>query len=546
VVIPTPTHEVLYSPPLFVNGQGWRLKLYPAGNGVAKPNYISVFVELSFSHLPSPASEAAAATRGATTASASASTPALGQRSASDSEDDPAEDKVRSTAALDAAPAWLATSARPGAPPVPAVSATPRPFPRFPLRPASTPVVSVPVGGSGATSPPSASPSAVSAASTYEYRVELLPHPQHHPLLRDVLRVVLGCGGKGGGTGVGVDLLRGHTVSSFLDNLSFLHAHSPLLVGAIAAYQGKIVSRTFASAFEHGEAWGYNRFFRMEQLEQEGYLGRWDDEEEEEEEEEEEKDAEDDEEEGDRANGNDKTKGKDELLLRFYVRPPSLLLQSYEQRAWIQQLEQHSELQARRIEQLERQARRGGKAANGASSTKVQPAASSSLSLSSPSKPAPAIAVPASHASVSSPVKQTRAAAAGGESFPLHAVLASVAPASAATAVAPPTANGTGNSIAVPSASTARALPVGGSRLSRLLLDPSLHKSSPAPASVTSSDDNGAQQPVLGREAWRAVERARASKQQQQHHAATPTPHIGADAENSGPATAVDSAHQQH
>ena len=34
-----------------------------------------------------------------------------------------------------------------------------------------------------------------------------------------------------------------------------------------------VVLREFASEFENGECWGYNRFFKIDLLEREGYLG---------------------------------------------------------------------------------------------------------------------------------------------------------------------------------------------------------------------------------------------------------------------------------
>lgn len=40
------THEVVYSEPLITNGLTWRLKVYPNGNGIAKGNYISIFLEM--------------------------------------------------------------------------------------------------------------------------------------------------------------------------------------------------------------------------------------------------------------------------------------------------------------------------------------------------------------------------------------------------------------------------------------------------------------------------------------------------------------------
>jgi tripartite motif-containing protein 37 len=40
------SHEVVYSEPLIANGLTWRLKVYPNGNGIAKGNYISIFLEM--------------------------------------------------------------------------------------------------------------------------------------------------------------------------------------------------------------------------------------------------------------------------------------------------------------------------------------------------------------------------------------------------------------------------------------------------------------------------------------------------------------------
>lgn len=40
------SHEVVYSEPLIFNGLTWRLKVYPNGNGIAKGNYISIFLEM--------------------------------------------------------------------------------------------------------------------------------------------------------------------------------------------------------------------------------------------------------------------------------------------------------------------------------------------------------------------------------------------------------------------------------------------------------------------------------------------------------------------
>lgn len=39
--------DVVYSEPLYSNGLTWRLKIYPTGNGIAKDNFMSVFLELA-------------------------------------------------------------------------------------------------------------------------------------------------------------------------------------------------------------------------------------------------------------------------------------------------------------------------------------------------------------------------------------------------------------------------------------------------------------------------------------------------------------------
>ena len=42
--------EVIYSNELVTNGLIWKLKIYPNGNGVAKNEYISIFLELFSVH----------------------------------------------------------------------------------------------------------------------------------------------------------------------------------------------------------------------------------------------------------------------------------------------------------------------------------------------------------------------------------------------------------------------------------------------------------------------------------------------------------------
>ena len=61
----------------------------------------------------------------------------------------------------------------------------------------------------------------------------------------------------------------------------------------------KNIVREFASDFEVGECWGYNRFFRLDLLASEGYL--------------------------------DTSNGRDTLTLRFQVRPPTFYQKSRDQ-----------------------------------------------------------------------------------------------------------------------------------------------------------------------------------------------------------------------
>jgi len=66
----------------------------------------------------------------------------------------------------------------------------------------------------------------------------------------------------------------------------------------------QMVVREFASDFEEGECWGYNRFFQIDSLEREGYLGE-----------------------------------DDSLSLRFYVRAPTFYQLCRDQQLYIEQLE---------------------------------------------------------------------------------------------------------------------------------------------------------------------------------------------------------------
>ena len=65
----------------------------------------------------------------------------------------------------------------------------------------------------------------------------------------------------------------------------------------------KNIVREFASDFEVGECWGYNRFFRLDLLASEGYL--------------------------------DTSNGRDTLTLRFQVRPPTFYQKSRDQQWWV-------------------------------------------------------------------------------------------------------------------------------------------------------------------------------------------------------------------
>ena len=65
----------------------------------------------------------------------------------------------------------------------------------------------------------------------------------------------------------------------------------------------KNIVREFASDFEVGECWGYNRFFRLDLLANEGYL--------------------------------DTTDGCNTIVLRFYVRAPTFHQKCRDQQWWV-------------------------------------------------------------------------------------------------------------------------------------------------------------------------------------------------------------------
>lgn len=116
----------------------------------------------------------------------------------------------------------------------------------------------------------------------------------------------------------GNGVARGCYLSVFLEMLRGLHETSKYeyrveMVSEKTTHQ--CVVREFASDFEEGECWGYNRFFQISQLSKEGYL--WSD---------------------------------DSLLLRFFVRPPTYYQLARDQRRYIEELE------SARVESITREA----------------------------------------------------------------------------------------------------------------------------------------------------------------------------------------------
>eukprot|EP00096_Caligus_rogercresseyi_P000740 TRINITY_DN11251_c0_g1_i1.p1 TRINITY_DN11251_c0_g1~~TRINITY_DN11251_c0_g1_i1.p1 ORF type:complete len:921 (-),score=249.89 TRINITY_DN11251_c0_g1_i1:106-2868(-) len=108
----------------------------------------------------------------------------------------------------------------------------------------------------------------------------------------------------------GNGVVRGNYLSVFLELSAGLPEPSKYEYRVEMIHQGsrdssKNVVREFASDFEVGECWGYNRFFRLDLLASEGYL-------------------------------NTET---DTLLLRFHVRPPTYFQQCRDQQWYIHQLQ---------------------------------------------------------------------------------------------------------------------------------------------------------------------------------------------------------------
>lgn len=105
----------------------------------------------------------------------------------------------------------------------------------------------------------------------------------------------------------GNGVVRGNYLSVFLELSAGLPETSKYEYRVEMVHQGrdsnKNIVREFASDFEVGECWGYNRFFRLDLLSSEGYLA------------------------------------SDTLTLRFQVRPPTFFQRSRDQQWYIQQLQ---------------------------------------------------------------------------------------------------------------------------------------------------------------------------------------------------------------
>jgi len=104
----------------------------------------------------------------------------------------------------------------------------------------------------------------------------------------------------------GNGVVRGNYLSVFLELSSGLPDTSKYEYRVEMVHQGgdtnKNIVREFASDFEVGECWGYNRFFRLDLLSSEGYLS------------------------------------SDSLVLKFQVRPPTFYQKCRDQEWYIQQL----------------------------------------------------------------------------------------------------------------------------------------------------------------------------------------------------------------
>ena len=120
----------------------------------------------------------------------------------------------------------------------------------------------------------------------------------------------------------------------------------------------------------------------------------------------------------------------DEILFRFYIRPPSTHLLALESRAWIAQLEQHAHRQARIIRRMQRQARKPNQQQRMASSSAAAAAASPSASRAALSAPRTSSDLPSEVAADS-----VRRGAGAKAAAPITLRSAALRPAAAAAAV---------------------------------------------------------------------------------------------------------------
>lgn len=63
-----------------------------------------------------------------------------------------------------------------------------------------------------------------------------------------------------------------YNVAQKLDNVFFRYEYRVEMIHQGSRDATKNIVREFASDFEVGECWGYNRFFRLDLLASEGYL----------------------------------------------------------------------------------------------------------------------------------------------------------------------------------------------------------------------------------------------------------------------------------
>ena len=129
--------------------------------------------------------------------------------------------------------------------------------------------------------------------SKYEYRVEMM---YQNNFLAGQMNSSRNLGGTAVGTGHGMSA-PGSMTTGFVGGVNNM--------SSTAGDSSKNIVREFASDFEVGECWGYNRFFRLDLLASEGYL-------------------------------NTET---DTLILRFHVRPPTFFQQCRDQQWYIHQMQ---------------------------------------------------------------------------------------------------------------------------------------------------------------------------------------------------------------